>query len=258
MLPNYPLYYDGVNLAGITGVTVFNYDMNNLPSRDVKSNKLARQDGSITTSADFVQKIIPAYLEVCGGNRGQTEAVIATLKGYLQGYNKVLRASQYGQDISYQNVAVNEINTSWEGATALVELVFIASDPIGRETTLTTLMNSVNITTQAVDTPVVFAGSYNAEPIFSIVINDVTGGTGATLTVRNVSTGQGITIEHDYVDGDTVHIDSLNRIVTVNGGNVNYSGVFPRFSIGNSAIGWIDTFTTRDVDITAEYYKTYV
>lgn len=258
MLPNYSFYFDGYDISSITGVTVYNYNLNISPGRDVKTNKIARADGAVTTGATYNEKNIPAFMEICGSNRGDTETIIAEVKSRLQGINKVLKASQYGQDISFQRTYLNEFNVEWDGATAIVEAVFVAADPIGRATALTNLFNDTNVTTQAIDLPVTIGGSYYAKPIFTIILTDITNGTGASVTVRNSSTGQGVTVTRDWVDGDTLSIDSANHLITVNGGKVDFTGVFPRYPVGSNAIGWVDTFSARDVSFTVDYYKTFI
>ena len=44
-----------------------------------------------------------------------------------------------------------------------------------------------------------------------------------------------------------------NYTITVNGSNKDFEGIFPTFPPGSQRIGYTDTFSSRNVDITVTY-----
>lgn len=245
----YSVIYAGNDLSLAPGVELYNHDFNKLADRDIKINKLARQDRSIITSSEYTSKEIPVYLEVCGGSRSETEQRLTYLKSLLQGQNQVLKVSQSGDTVSY-TATMNELSETWEGINVQVVVIFLASDPIGESETLTTIFSST-ITTGSTSLSGVIGGSFMVEPTINIVINSVTGGTGS-ISVRNAGTQQGITITGTFAATNIVSINSKAQIVTINGVEQDFTGRFPVFYPGTQALGYSDTFTTRSVSLTAQ------
>lgn len=243
------------DLSLIDGVELYNHDFNNNPKREIKMNKIARQDRSIITSSEYSSKEIPIWAEVCGGSRGGTEARIIYLKSLIQGQNEALVVPQGEDEVTY-TATLNEFSHTWDGVNADVTMLFVASDPIGESTTQTTLFNST-ITTASSSITSVIGGSFQVEPTINITITSVTGGTGS-ISVRNSGTQQGITLTDTFADGDVVVIDSKEQIATINGVSVDFTGRFPVFYPGTQSLGYTDTFTTRNVTVTAQGYIRYV
>lgn len=90
------------------------------------------------------------------------------------------------------------------------------------------------------------------------MITDVTGGTGGTINLLNGSTQQGITITEDFVDGDILTVDSVEYEVLLNGVKIDFQGIFPTFPPGSQQFAYVDTFSTRNVDIVGTYKKRLV
>ena len=44
-------------------------------------------------------------------------------------------------------------------------------------------------------------------------------------------------------------VDSQELVVTLNGGAIDFEGLFPTFPPGAQTVGYTDTFSTRNVDI---------
>ena len=129
----YDVIFEQNNLNAIPGVKITNHEFNNLPSREIAINKLARRDLSIITSSEYSQKQITVWADVCGGTRGDTEAVVTQLKQLIQAQNGKLQVLQNGYEVQY-TVTMNEFSIEWSGTMALVTIQFLASDPLGRTT----------------------------------------------------------------------------------------------------------------------------
>lgn len=251
-MDKYSCKFAGNDLSLVPGVDLHNHEFNTLPERDIKINKLARRDKSIITSSEYSQKTIPVYMEVCSGGRADTEDTLTFLKSLVQPQNGLLEVSQGGVDVEY-TATMNEFNIVWEGTTALVTILFLASDSIGKQSDSETLADILAITTTNASLSMVIAGSATAYPIITVAINAVTGATNKQITVANGKTGQGITIERTWAANDILIIDSLNMTVTINGGVIDFTGKFPEFPAGSAQITYLDNFTTRDVDLTSVY-----
>ena len=96
-------------------------------------------------------------------------------------------------------------------------------------------------------------GSAPALPFISVTVATVTGGTGKQISIVNGRNNQGITVTHDWTNGDILQIDSVALEARINGTIVDFAGLFPQFLPGSSQLNYVDTFTTRSVDITATY-----
>lgn len=247
---SYAVKFNDNNLADVPGVFLYYYDSNNLPERDIKINKIARRSLSIITSSEYTQKNIPVYMEVCSGERHQTEQTIIAIKGLLQPQNGELVLEQ-GTDLLKYTATMNEFNIEWEAGTALVEIIFLASTPIAEAST-SSILTSFNTTVASNGSTFTVGGSYLAEPLITLSINSITGGTG-NISLFNASTNQGITITGTFVAGDQIEIDNENYTITKNGGNMDFEGIFLTFPPGAQRLGYSDTFTTRNIDITMSY-----
>jgi predicted phage tail component-like protein len=248
----YKVLFNGNDISQVGGVDLYNHEFNALPTRDIKINKVARRDLSIITSSEYTQKEITVIMDVCSGSRADTESTLTFLKSLLQPQNAPLIVSQGGTDVEY-TATMNEFNIQWFGATAVVEIKFIASDPIGRESVTQSMATITGITTSTSALSMTINGSATAYPLISITINSVTGGTAAQITISNGRTNQGIRIDRNWIAGDLMVIDSQSLTVTVNGVLTDFTGMFPQFPAGSQQIKYVDSFTTRNVDLTATY-----
>lgn len=253
MLDNmYQVVFNENRLDNIPGVDLYNHDATRLPDRDIKIYKLARRSKSIITSAEYTQKSIPAWMDVCSGGRSDTEETLTFIKSLLQAQNGTLRILQAGLEVEY-TATMNEFNVEWEAGHAYVEIVFIASDPIGISTSTDTLFSLTGVTTSSTTATFVVDGTFNAEPIITVVVNTVTGGTGQSISLINSRTNQGITITADFANGDILQVDTEEYEVLHNGVSIDFEGLFPIFPAGSQQLAYSDTFTTRNVDITGTY-----
>lgn len=251
-MDKYSVKFAGNDLALVSGVDLYNHNFNDLPVRDIKINKLARRDLSIITSSEYTQKTIPVWLEICSGTRADTENTLAFVKSLLQPQNEQLIVSQGGVDVEYTST-MNEFNIDWNGTRALVNVIFLASNPIGQESDTQILASLAGVTTATSSYSNTVEGSATAYPVITVAINSITGGTDKQITISNGKTGQGITIEGTWEALDILVIDSLNMNVTVNGASVDFTGMFPQFPAGQAQITYIDDFTTRNISLTAVY-----
>lgn len=248
----YEVQFNGNSLHDIPGVDLYNYNFTDLPQRDIKIHKLARRSLSIITSSEYTQKNISIWMDVCSGDKQDTEETITAVKALLQAQNGELKVLQSNIEVTY-TATMNEFNIQWNASHAYVEIVFVASTPIatatGVENAVSILANTFSTASQTFSVE----GSYLAEPYFTVVVNSVTGGSGGSISIINAKNQQGITVTANFTIGDILTIDSLSYEILLNGAVLDFEGLFPTFSPGLQQIEYSDTFTTRNVDITMEY-----
>lgn len=247
----YSVVFNGNDLSQVNGVWLYNYTATDLPDRDIKIHKLARRSLSIITSSEYTQKAIPVLMRVCSGGRQDTEATLTAIKGLLQPQNGNLVVTQSDIEVQY-TATMNEFDIEWDRSTAYVTIIFLASTPIATATDRVTLFN-FNTTNPSATASFTVDGSYLAEPYITATINSVTGATSQSVSIFNASTNQGITITDTFTNGDIIEIDSQELVVTLNGGAIDFEGLFPTFPPGAQTVGYTDTFSTRNVDINGEY-----
>ena len=246
-MQSYSVVFNQNDISQVPGVWLYNYDATTLPERDIKMHKIARRSLSIITSAEYSQKSIPVFMRVCSGSRQDTEETLTQIKGQLQPQNGTLEVEQSG-DLYQYTATMNEFNIEWDGQYAYVTIVFIASTPVAESASEDQLFSFT--TTLASDgASFIVGGSYIAEPVISLLYSTVTGGTGASISVFNASTNQGIVVHGNFTDGTIIEIDSANYTVQVNGVSTDFEGLFPVFPPGAQRLGYTDIFSSRLVSI---------
>lgn len=247
--------FNGVDLNAV--VDVYNLDVNRYPDFEIREYKIARANLSVITSKEAVSKDLFVYGKLCSATRAQTELLFAVLKLIVFGVNGQLEVTQAGQKINY-TATCEELNQRWVGTNMMIEMKFVASDPYGYAQA--TQLPITTITTATATKDLAVASTVTIQPRITLNLDSVTDGTGKQITLRNGLTNVGITINEDFTTGDSLHIDSQNLIILLNGSPVDFTGVFPTFepSIG-SILGatipllYTDTFTARSVTGTFEY-----
>lgn len=255
---NNSVIFAGNDLSILNGVDIYNFDITQLPNREISIHKLAGRDKSIITSSTYSSKEISVYMDICGGDRETTEIYVAQVKALLQGQNQSLQINYGGKELHY-TATMNQFNIEWNSMNAYCEIKFIASDPIGTDIEATTLLNVAGSESQAFYNTIQISGSSKAYPIITVVIKSLTGdATGKTIILQNAGTNQGISITADWVEDDVLIVDSDSMQVTINGNIVDFAGMFPEFSAGSQQFGYIDDFDGRTIDITLTYHQKYV
>lgn len=253
---SYTVVFNGNDLASATGAFIYYYDATDLPKRDIKINKLARRSLSIITSSEYTDKTVRINALVCAGKRADTEKAITQLKGLLLRQNGSLEVKESGDTYVY-TATMNEFNIKWDANTADCEIVMLASTPVA---TSKYTSNLFNFTTSAANDGSTFSveGSFYAEPFITVTMTAVSGATNQSFSVFNAMNNQGITITGSFVNGDIIEIDCSEYAVRKNGTNIDFTGLFPTFGVGQQRVGYSDTFSSRTVTLTGDYNKRIV
>jgi len=251
-MEQYQVSFNGNRIDIAPGVELYNYDFTGLPTREINIHKLARRSKSIITSSEYSQKSIPLWLDICAGERQETEAAITYVKSLVQAQNGLLQVLQGGLEVQY-TATMNEFSITWIGVRAAVQLVFVASTPLGTSVDEEIMLTANAMTLASYNQSFTVLGSFAAEPTITIIYSAVTGGTGGSVSLFNAINNQGITVTGNFTAGSVLEVDAENMTVTLNGANLDFEGLFPTFAPGSQQIGYTDTFTTRTADMSGTY-----
>lgn len=222
---------------------------------------LADADGSSIPSINSPSKPIALAGAIKGSSQADLDSRIDTFKGYFIGKDKNL-------DIAYGAGTRRYIATAGKPLIQRGERSFIArfqvpitcTNPYGLDTSSSNLWAAKNNFTSATftETPTVGGNAPHQLPIFTITLDAFTGA-GDYLMISNDNNNQEILLYGLGLDaGDVIVIDCVERIVTVNGNEVNYYGTFLELEPGANSITYTDGFVTRTVDVSATYVKRWL
>jgi len=134
------------------------------------------------------------------------------------------------------------------------QAVFSVVKPFAKDIDTTTGEYSA-ITTAERDS-IEIGGSAKPLPKLQFTINSETDLT--QIEFKNTTTGDTITINEDFENGDVLIIDMDELSITLNGDEVDYTGSFPEFETGwNDFYVWFEG-TAYDVDLKIIYYKLWL
>lgn len=254
---NMQTYDPATNVGIITNVI----DHTSAPDLLAQIYGLADTDGSSIPALNYPTR----KLRLAGAIKGSTQANlddrIDELKGWFIGKDKNL-------DVVYGSGTRRYIATPLTlpvirydkplFATFTIDLV--CTLPFGIDTSTTDLWTAKNNFTSATftETPTVLGTAPYQLPVITITIDALTGA-GDYVQISNDNNGQDMMIYGLGLQaGDVIVIDCVQRIVTVNGEEVDYYGTFLELSPGANSITYTDGFTTRTVDVSAVYTKRWL
>ncbi len=97
-------------------------------------------------------------------------------------------------------------------------------------------------------------GTADSDPVFYFIFGTGTSVTAITLTNPDTTT---LVITNTFAINDVLIIDAGNKIVTKNGTQIDYTGVFPSFTPGSNPFTFTITWAVL-VDVTAIVPKNYL
>lgn len=249
--------FDPVTRVGINTNVIQHTDV---PESVAELYIIANSNDSDVPNEDYPSRRIVLGGTIHGSSQADLDSRIDTFKGYFSIRKKNLDITYGGSTRRYVVLKANSVGIERMDkalfATFSIELI---CKPFGTDITATSIMSQANFTSATYTaTPTISGTAPYQLPVFTITIDALTGA-GDYLQVSNDNNGQQILLYGlGLVAGDVVVIDCVNRVVTVNGDEVDYDGTFLELQPGASSITYTDGFTTRQVDIVGEYYKRYL
>jgi predicted phage tail component-like protein len=248
------VFYNSYDLENISGFTITEINSYSAPSRDLKINALASADGVVVSGDNYNQKRIIIKGVITLTTRELMEQSIEEIKGRLNYREAILKLNQSSTTreytATYETLEISDV----AGGFCNVVINFVCSDPLGYSPNRTTLLTALNLTTTNQSYVVTPTGYYHQLPYITVDVNTVTGGTG-DMTLSNLTTGQTITINNVWANGDILIIDAETGDVTINGTASDFTGAIPILEARANTIVYTDNFTTRQVDIIISYRK---
>lgn len=231
-----------------------------IPEKVAELYAIADANGSSLPSINYPSKRIPFAGAIKGSTMNDLASRVDSFKGYFNGKDKNLDVGYAGTTRRYI-ATLNALSVERVSESLIAKFTgeFICTKPFGVETSATVITNQSNYTSATLNmTPTIGGSAPYQYPVFTITIDALTG-TGDYVQVSNDNNGQTMLIFGlGLTAGDVVVIDCYARTVTVNGELVDYNGVFLELEPGANSLTYTDGFTTRTVDILANYYKRYL
>lgn len=242
------------------GIITNRIDHTNIPDKIAELYAKADANGSSIPAINYPSKKIVIGGVIKGSSQADLDDRIDSFKGYFNGKDKNLDIA-YGSGTRRYIATVNALSISRQQKVPFAEFTveFICTTPFGLDTTATSIINTLNHTSGVLTVSPTISGSAPYQlPIFTITIDALTGD-GDWFSISNNNNGQEMLIYNlGLVASDVVVIDCAERTVTVGGEPVDYSGVFLELEPGANSITYTDGFTTRTVDIVANYYRRWL
>lgn len=251
--------YNAVSLQA-NGIVTTDTNIYSSPKKSIQSEKLAEADGSVIVKETYESKSFNCEGHMTADTTALLDTLIDTFKSTMNSSKEDFDIDYGGGTRRYTATPENVIISRERGLNrAGWSVEFFCEEPVGSDTMTTALLTGQVITSSSSIIPMTIAGSYRAEPVITVTVGAVTGGSPTkTITISNDTTLRGISVTRSWLAGDVLEIDTLNKTIYVNSIAVESSGLYPSWIVGVGGLSYLDDFTTRSVTIGAVYYKRYL
>ena len=218
--------------------------------RDIMLANMGRANKQSILASLYKEKTIIVEGTIRADSQSELHTEIDSLKEALDAEDANLDIEYGGSNRRYKATPVSvQIPEEFYNLTWVpYRIEFFCADPFGYNTA--TANRSVDtITTSQLASTVTFAGNFGPEPSVTITMEDVNAVTQVKLT--NSNTGDIITVTTAFSDSDILVINHETKKVTLNGTEIDYTGLFPQWEAGqnNFILDIAKTQVTADLDI---------
>lgn len=250
------LLFDSYDLQ-TTNIKTRSIHHKHYPNRviDIESN--LRVADFVFVSSYWDKKIITVKGSIVTDSANTLRTVIDAMKNKLQGTEKNLDVD-YGDGVMRYTATVQslEIPDDFYYISLVPFTIEFLCQPYGKSTTSTNSSKD-DITTSPVSHSLTVTGSSDPLPTITLTVDNET--TMTAIQFENNTTNDTITITRAFADAEVLVIDCENQTVKVDDVNVDFDGVFPRFSNGtNNCIITITDGGAFNVDLDIDYYPHYL
>lgn len=243
-----------------TGIVTNRIEHSDVPAQVAELLALADTDGSVIPDINYPSRVVRIGGSIHGSSQADLDNRIDTFKGYFIGKNKNLDIA-YGSGTRRYIATKNTVSISRENTAkfAIFSIEFICTNPFGLDTSATDFITQSNYTSASLTvTPTIGGTAPFQLPVFTITIDALTGAGDYIQLSNNENNQEMLLYGLGLQAGDVLVVDCVNRIVTLNGDEVDYLGTFLVLEPGSASVTYTDGFTTRTVDIEAEYVKRWL
>lgn len=256
-----PIYFAGVNLLTVSGLTITGYDPFRTPEIRVDTSPVSTEDFSSTGSMFLSGRPFNIRGIIARPSRELLDESIHDLNKILYQTRQTMQMPVRGAQMQLKNVTLTNIAyQNVAGGYIEFDAEFLADDPAIYAVSETALLAVSNLTSGDKSYPITIEGTTKQYPRFVLTLDSFTGTGQKSITINNPATDQSIIVARTWTAADILTIDCLpgQQYVKVNGVDVDFSGNFPYWNSGLGYINYTDTFTARQIDITMHYYKRYM
>lgn len=260
MQPNYerkPLI-NGIDLESAAFFKVDQIRLDQPAEKEINTGTLANQHGEVLLSSKYGSKSVFLNGHFEAPNRWQYEEGRDILLSLLDSEQIVFMTVEQSGEMRTFEGAYKNITFDYKGnGLVLVQIEFQITGAFGV---------SVNSTYKTVvfdedsSWTIVSKGSIEALPKIRISFDEVLPlgePSTLTLTTKYDSKINRMNITGAFKAGDTLIIDSIASKVTLNGSQIEYSGILPKFK-GNTTLSLYDTAKSRVATVIIEFNERWL
>jgi len=221
-----------------------------MPNREVRARALPREDGELILGSNWRRKIVRLTGYILETTAALLDAKIDEMKEELSFEESVLDIKVQGVIRRYRATLINA-NNMFDREGWMLTFIPFTLEFLCHEAFAGTLGFSENEflaeTSLANNKTITNVGTAPAKPIITLTLTTLSGIT--KIGVTNNTTSQTITVQRTFTSSEVLVIDSDNKIVTVDGLEVDYDGVFPDLQQDDNSIDIDFTGTSATYDI---------
>ena len=212
------------------------------PTPQIATRQLPRTDGQFAEVRRYQETTISIQGTIQSDSRANMEAILDTLKKVCSPLLKnggtlklnLAGAARYW-DKCYPTAEIGKI---FEGRDFYhliycpFKVSFSSYQPFGRLAARAGNSPAAAMTASSTILAVPNDGTASSDLVATLTV--ITAGTISSLTITNNATAEYITITKSFSNGDVIEIDGENKLVTVNGTNVDFTGIFQKVAAGGT------------------------
>jgi hypothetical protein len=249
------IFFDNENLND-TPYHVVDFGHESVADKRLNNYELARSRGVVMVSTGRSAKRIEVRGFIQGASVGDLDSHIDGLFEILEREGKNLDISYAGGTRRYKNAYAETTRLTKRHPTmAEWSAVFVVPSGVGQATSQTSV-DVENVTDDVYEGSIAIAGTAYPLPTVTIVFDSNTAGE----TIELLLNGNKITINKGsaFSVSDEVILDFQAQKVTLNGTEIEYQGVFPRWEIGTNEYSLTLDGTARQYDVNISYFPMYL
>lgn len=228
----------------------------NAPTREIQSETLSFQDGFNVVADFWRSRTIAISGTITATTANDLATQIDLLKMNLSGVNKNLDVDYGASTRRYVGTLTKlEAPEEFYNITHLPYTAEFLCQPFGYATSNQVLSGN-GVTGSVYTNTLTVIGTYKPQPIFSLAFN--TENAASAVSFSNSTTGDTITITHNFQADDVLYINTETHKVTLNGVQVDFTGPMPDFVVGENNISISVPATARNYDFSIIYTPTYL
>ena len=191
------------------GVIVTGTDVYSAPANNIQADKLAERDGALIVKQQYDSKVFSVEGYIRKDSIAELEQCMDEFKLALSRKSQAFDIDYAGGIRRYLASAQNLMLSKSSLTTAGFAVQFLSPDGMGWDLESQALIDSANTSLSNTTFAFHVGGSYKSDPIITVTVNTVTGGTNKTITLSNAESLRSISVTHDWIAGDVLEIDSL-------------------------------------------------